>query len=147
MRVSDGQTLAADSLVVSCPHEITISWLNVISGSASFLGQFDEDCIATVNQVAIVRFFLLNEYLKREESFWWPYFRSLPQPTEACRLLTPTWYDEEDWLWLRGTSLESSARKQEQHWRQEYDVAMQGLSPLPMSRTSEWSWYGMNARV
>ena len=141
LRVVDGQSLEADSLIVSCPHELTISWLNVVKGSETFLGQFAlGEAYDTVNQVVVVRFFLINEYLKRRESFWWPYIRSLLQPTEAESLGTPMYYEENDWAWIRGTNLECAARKTESMWHLEYDEAMQSLVPMDGSHANKWSW-------
>lgn len=141
MRVSDGQNLAPGSLIVSCPHELTISWLNVIRGSETFLSQFDlGEAYYAINQVVIVRFFVVNEYLKREESFWWPYIRSLPQPDKAQMLGTPLYYDEEDFAWIRGTNLEHASGKTERMWHIEYDEALQSLVPMAGSHAAEWSW-------
>ena len=141
MRVVDGETLDAGSLIISCPHELTISWLNVIKGSETFLSQFDlGEMYYAVNQVVIVRFFVMNEYIKREKSFWWPFIRSLPQPTEAQLLGTPLYYDDEDWVWLRGTNLEHAANKTERMWHNEYDEAMQSLVPINGSHANDWSW-------
>lgn len=141
LRVSSGEDVAAGSLIVSCPHELTISWLNVISGSETFLAQFDlGEAYHAVNQVVIVRFFLMNEYLKGQESFWWPYVRSLPQPDEAQLLGTPLYYDDEDFAWIRGTNLEHAARITERMWHVEYDEAMQSLVPIEGSHATEWSW-------
>ncbi len=147
MRVSDTGSLAAESLVVSCPHELTISWLNVISGSEAFLGQFDVGNVdPAVNQVVIVRFFVMNEYLKQRDSFWWPYIRSLPQPSEIHLLGTPLWYSDCDRNWIRGTGLEKSASRTEQMWRQEYESAMHSSHPMARSSISEWSWCVVQTR-
>lgn len=141
MRVEQGDELAADSLVVSCPHSLTISWLNVIQGRESFLSQFDlEEEYYSVNQVVIVRFFLLNEFLKREKSFWYPYLRSLPQPTDPHFPHTPLWYDVGDWAWIRGTDLERTALKTEEAWGQEYEHTMASLTPAAKASTKDWSW-------
>lgn len=147
MRVSDTGSLAADSLIVSCPHELTISWLNVISGSEAFLGQFDSGNVdPAINQVIIVRFFVMNEYLKKRDSFWWPYIRSLPQPSEIHLHDTPLWYSDCDWKWIRGTGLEKCARRTEQIWREEYETAMHSLRPMARSSINEWSWCVVHTR-
>ena len=141
LRIVEGGSLTSDTTIISCPHELTISWLNVIRGSESFLSQFDlSDASYVVNQVVIVRFFVINEYLKGEHSFWWPYFQSLPQPTEARLLGTPLYYNDQDCLWIRGTNLEHAARKTERMWRMEYDEAMESLIPLDGSHATGWSW-------
>ena len=141
MRVVDGEDLGAGSLIVSCPHELTISWLNVIKGSETFLSQFDlREGYHAINPVVIVRFFVMNEYLKAEKSFWWAYIRSIPQPTEAQLLGTPLYYDDEDWVWLRGTNLEHAANKTERMWRKEYDEVMQSLIRIDGSLANSWSW-------
>ena len=141
MRVVDGEDLGAGSLIVSCPHELTISWLNVIKGSETFLSQFDlREGYHAINPVVIVRFFVMNEYLKGEKSFWWSYIRSIPQPTEAQLLGTPLYYDDEDWVWLHGTNLEHAARKTERMWCNEYDEVMQSLIRIDGSLANGWSW-------
>lgn len=47
-------------------------------------------------------FFLMGQYLKGSEGFWFPYLRTLPQPGT---LTTPLFYEGEDLEWLEGTSL------------------------------------------
>ena len=141
MRVEEGEELPTDTLIVSCPHSLTISWLNVSQGSESFLSQFDlEEDFYMVNQVVIVRFFVMNEFLKREKSFWYPYLRSLPQPSDPHFPYTPLWYDVGDWAWIRGTDLERTALKTEEEWGQEYEHAMASLTPTAKARTKDWSW-------
>lgn len=141
MRVINGHNIPTESLVVSCPHELTISWLNIIKGSEPFLGQFAlEEAYHAVNQVVLVRFFLVNEYLKGKESFWWPYIQTLIQPPEAHSLGTPLYYDDNDWAWIRGTNLEHAARKTESMWHLEYDEVIQSLVPMDGSHADEWTW-------
>ena len=141
MRVIDGEQLVADNLIISCPHELTVSWLNVVKGSEAFLSQFAlEEDYHEINQVVIVRFFLINEYLKKKESFWWPYFRSIPQPSEIHALGTPMYYNENEWAWIRGTNLEQAALKTERMWRMEFEAAIQSLIPMDGSLSDQWSW-------
>lgn len=141
MRVGEGEELPPDSLVVSCPHNLTISWLNVIQGSETFLSQFDlDEAYYSVNQVVIVRFFILNEYLKREKSFWHPYLRSLPQPGDKHFSYTPMWYEVGDWPWIRGTDIERVALRTEEQWGKEYEHAMASLTPSAKASTKDWSW-------
>ena len=147
LRVTEGRVLSADSLIVSCPHELTISWLNIMSGSESFLSYFNlDEAFYTINQVVIVRLFIVNEYLKQRESFWWPYIRSLPQPFQAHLFATPLWYEDSDWAWIRGTSLESNARQTERIWREEYAAAIRSLDLVSRLSTSEWSWFVIRER-
>ena len=75
-------------------------------------------------------FFLMLQYLRREESFWWPYIRSLPQPNETDSFGTPFWFSEEDRLWLLGTDLDESSLTRIAIWKSDWERAVQTLRRL-----------------
>ena len=131
VRVKRDRTLLPGSMVVSCPHELTISWPGINRYHFPHVHSTFTPHIAT-------RLFLMKQYLLREQSPWWPYINSLPRSFS-----TPLWYDEDDLIWLRGTNLGKAKEIREDAWRQEYENAMQllfadgfGLEKIPL-----WTWF------
>ena len=124
--------LAVDSLIISCPHKLTISWLNA------------KECLpekfinATVPYIS-TRFFLIQQRLLCGSSFWWPYIQALPGPTQEC-LHTPMWYSMDDLLWIKGTNLEAAVSHRSEKWRQEYEEGIRLLG-LSERQRKEWTWF------
>jgi hypothetical protein len=101
---------ASDNPICSCPHALSLSHLNVLSQSPVPVHDCSNDsiCAALVGKVpasTIRYFFLAEQRLKCEKSFWWSYINALPKEED---MTTPLWFDEEDLLWLAGTTLHTS---------------------------------------
>lgn len=115
VRVKHDHILLPGDMVVSCPHELTISWPSV--NQSHF-----PDVHSTFTPHIATRLFLMKLYLLRDNSSWWPYINSLPRSFN-----TPLWYDDNDLIWLRGTNLGNAKEVREDAWRQEYENAMRSL--------------------
>lgn len=141
LRVSNEKDLSPGTLVVSCPHSLTISWLSVVKDP--FFGKLDPNSVEqqSLHQSVFTRFFLVNQFLLQKESLWWPYIRLLPQPASAGNFNTPLWYDSEDLPWIRGTNLEFGTKKLEESWRQEYDRAINFFALRDPKQTETWTWF------
>lgn len=136
----DKEPLEPDTKIVSCPHDLTISYLNVhasrfatdrISHTSSFLSFGEADA---------TRLFLIEQYLLGERSFWWPYISSLPHPLDYQAFDTPLWFSGRDALWLKGTNLENATRERERTLRQDHQKAVQSLFPEKEDKQrNEWS--------
>ena len=132
LRSKTESNLAVNSMIISCPHKLTISWLNAKESlPENFIG-------STVPYVA-TRFFLIQQRLLCDKSFWWPYIQALPEPNRDC-LHTPMWYNQNDMLWVKGTNLEAAVLHRSQKWRQEYEENIR-LLDLSESQRKEWSWF------
>lgn len=131
VRVKQDHVLLPGSMVVSCPHELTISWRGVNQH------QFPDVCSTFAPHVA-TRLFLMKQYLLREKSPWWPYINSLPRSFS-----TPLWYDDNDLIWLRGTNLGNAKEVREEAWRQEHENAMQSLfaDGFGFELKHLWTWF------
>ena len=131
IRVKQDHTLLPGSMIVSCPHELTISWPGVNKCHFPHVHSTFTPHIAT-------RLFLMKQYLLREHSPWWPYINSLPRSFS-----TPLWYDDDDLIWLRGTNLGKAKEIREEAWRQEYENAMQLLfaDGSGLERMTPWTWF------
>ncbi len=144
LRLRTGCSLSPGTMVASCPHNLTISWLNVIHGQNPFIKQFSlspvRDGTTVVTKTVIVRFFIIEQYLLGDQSFWWPYIRALPQPFSEDALASLLWYDNDDLLWLRGTNLEDAMKRVEQGRQKEYKEAIESLHDAPADLKRAWSW-------
>ncbi|KAI4284577.1 MAG: hypothetical protein L6R35_004872 [Caloplaca aegaea] len=137
LRVADGQRLEAGSCVVSCPHALTLSHLNVRRGKCEAISVFS---------LNLLRFFLIEQYHLGEQSFWWPYIRILPDPLSEYPFDTPLYYNDDDLKWIQGTSLEHSRRNMEAMWREEHAHGLQNLLPSDRSHYP-WKLYKWAATV
>lgn len=134
VRVKQGHVLVPGSMVVSCPHELTISWPGVIQYHFS-------DIHSTFTPHVAIRLFLVKQYLLKEQSPWWPYINSLPRSFS-----TPLWYDDNDLIWLRGTNLGNAKEVREDAWRQEHENAVQSLfaNGSGFEQKHLWTWFVIN---
>ena len=131
VRVKKDQVLLPGSLVVSCPHQLTIS--------STTVNQYHfPDVFSTFTPHVAIRLFLMKQRLLKDQSPWWPYINSLP-----LSFSTPLWYDDEDLKWLRGTNLGNAKGIREDAWRQEYEQAMQSLfaDGLVSEEKHLWTWF------
>lgn len=142
LRVSNEKELSPKSLVVSCPHSLTISWLSVVKDP--YFGRLGLKSVEQqgIHQSVFTRFFLVNQFLLQKESLWWPYIRLLPQPASlGGNFNTPPWYDSEDLPWIRGTNLEFGTKKLEESWRQEYEAAISLFASKNFKQMGTWTWF------
>lgn len=128
--------------VARCPITATISYMNIcnsVEGVPPHGFNPSPEFINTVEPNCAVAFFLMDQYLRQDASFWAPYIRSLPKPHE---LLTIEYYDEEDLEWLEGTRLVSAQERRLQNWREEYDMGL-GILKTTSSNDiiSSYTWY------
>lgn len=134
LRVKEDHVLWSGSMVVSCPHELTISWPGV--------NQYHYPTIkSTFKPHVATRLFLMKQNLLGDTSPWWPYINSLPRSFS-----TPLWYDGKDLIWLRGTNLGRAKKVREQAWLQEYENVMQQLFPngSNLEQKHMWTWFVIN---
>ena len=131
VRVKQNHTLLPGSIVVSCPHHLTISSTTVTQHSSRDVHSIFTPHVAT-------RLFLIKQRLLKGQSPWWPYINSLPRS-----FATPLWYDEDDLIWLQGTNLGNAKKIRQEAWRQEYESAMQSLftSGSDSQQKHLWTWF------
>jgi hypothetical protein len=105
-----------DTVACICPLSLSISALNCVSPApAEFRSCADSSiCASLVGKVSasvVAAFFLAEQKLKGEDSFWYPYINLLPAPED---MTTPMWFDEDDMIWIKGTNLYSATVPPEQ---------------------------------
>lgn len=133
-----GESIKAREDFIRLPYNLTLSYFNAISAgtpgshyyphSKPLPGDFLN---ATADHDTISAIFLVTQYLLGPRSFWYPYVSTLsklqadgfrlterryiqilPQPGNAEHSALPLLWDSDDLLWLQGTHLENSVRKQ-----------------------------------
>jgi hypothetical protein len=112
---------------VRCSYETTLSYLNAIQLSSDFQRHDSQpfpsgfiDAMTPEDPNIIGHFFLVQQYLMGEKSFWWNYINLLPQPDQPERLALPIWWSEVDRKFLDGTNAEPPILKRQQLWKDEW---------------------------
>lgn len=142
------KNIPKESIIVNCPYELSLSYLNAIEespfsrhSSPPLPHRFIEN-LSKESPHIIGHFFLIQQYLLKEKSFWWPYIRTLPQPDEPEKLGTPIWWPEEDQAFLKGTNAEPAIKTQKQLLGENWKLGMQYLdSGGSDDKAWENSWY------
>lgn len=117
LRVKDSAPQAPPSgfTAVTCPASATLSYLNALTGTQLPSGSGQEDTteaepafpelfMDSLPPHVIGRFFLVQQYLLGEDSFWWPYIKALPQPEHLASWALPAFWPEDDIDFLEGTN-------------------------------------------
>jgi hypothetical protein len=97
----------AELAVCKCPFNLTFSHLNLLSSPpASITSHASKSlCAKLVDKIltpAVSYFFLVEQRLLGEKSFWAPYISVLPKEDD---MNTPLWFEESDLKWLLGTTI------------------------------------------
>jgi hypothetical protein len=99
---------------------------------------FPKPFMTSIGSEETTAFFLMGQYLKAENGFWYPYIRSLPRPDE---LTTPLFYSDDDLTWLNMTSLAAAREQRLQIWRANYEKGVACLRELQFEGVDAYSWY------
>ncbi|PYH45272.1 SET domain protein [Aspergillus saccharolyticus JOP 1030-1] len=153
---SEGPGLTVDTHIIQTPLTTTISYFNVIgyraplpaaaataTGAASEIEfkshglDFPRTFIDAVGSKEATVFFLVGQYLRGAQSFWYPYLRTLPQPGT---LTTPPNYEGEDLRWLQGTSLWAATEQRVEKLRGQYEVAVRALREAGFEGVDGYTW-------
>ncbi|KAK2736605.1 hypothetical protein FQN57_000722 [Myotisia sp. PD_48] len=129
-----------NTLIARCPIKVTLSRLNIANSvegipphnfvySQKFLNGLRNDCA--------LAFFLLHQYLERENSYWEPYIATLPRCYELTSII---WYEEDDMEWLSGTDLFTARAHRLQLLRQQYDLGIAYLKDASNECVPSYSW-------
>lgn len=126
--------LARGSNVATCPYKISISYLNAIKSLSPMFSphgdsfpSFFLDNLEGSEPHIIGHFFLMQQYILKEKSFWWPYICLLPQPDEAEKLGLPIWWSDEDLQFLESTNAEPAIKIQKSSWSKQFERGIELL--------------------
>ncbi|KAL1965034.1 hypothetical protein VTN77DRAFT_6094 [Rasamsonia byssochlamydoides] len=98
---------------------------------------FPRHFIDNVGPEETMAFFLMGQYLRGSDGFWYPYIRTLPRPDE---LTTPLYYDDEDLVWLKMTSLAAARERRLHVWRTNYESGFKALKESGFEDAERYSW-------
>ncbi|KAK3388649.1 hypothetical protein B0T20DRAFT_99363 [Sordaria brevicollis] len=107
--------LEAPFKAVTCPTSITLSYLNAlvdgpitlspeVPASSTQNPAFPEAFMTSLPPHVIGRFYLIQQYLKGESSFWAPYISTLTDPSQINKWALPPFWPEEEYELLQGTN-------------------------------------------
>lgn len=97
-----------------CPFSLTLSHLNILTSPPRSIRSHAQSSACrhllsgggeSLPKAAMSYFFLCEQRLRGQESFWFPYIEALPREDAMS---TPWWFDGEDMKWLLGTSIHVS---------------------------------------
>ncbi|KAI3329760.1 SET domain-containing protein [Ustulina deusta] len=138
-RVKEAGVLGSDEDIVSLPFSCSLSYLNAIAGHPSIAATsppivsaprdeagFSAEFLGNVPPHVVGRFFLVQEYLRREDSSWWPYIRTLPPPEHMIDMLPVVW-PTGDVEFLRGTNAYVAVQEIRSALKKEYKQAVRFL--------------------
>ncbi|KAI0466108.1 SET domain-containing protein [Xylaria cf. heliscus] len=138
-RVKEAGELGLDEEIVSLPLSCSLSFLNAMAGHPTISAAlsstipaprdesyFPTEFLSNVPPHVIGRFFLMQEYLRRESSHWWPYIRTLPPPEHMTGMLPVVW-PTGDVEFLRGTNAYVAVKEIRSALKKEYKQAMKFL--------------------
>ena len=146
--VKNGCSVSSRDCILSCPRELTFSIFNLREKIYPWLDQLKlkwHDALEVPT-----RFFLMEQYLIKEGSFWWPYIQTIPQPNNEKGLQTPLYYEQDDLAWIHGTNLDGGRNHRTLIWREQYEGSMlvlkqerstHELSGNRISQVQHYTWY------
>jgi hypothetical protein len=133
-RVTSGKTIAKNTRIASCPMEVTLCVLNPLDikpfscRGVRFPKAFLDKFCTTPD--ILHTFFLMEQYLLGDKSWWVHYFATLPTPEEVK---SSQFISQEDYFWIEGTNLEGAVDAQEKKWQDHYFTGLEELESVNWS--------------
>ncbi|KAI1324402.1 SET domain-containing protein [Xylariaceae sp. FL0255] len=139
-RVRSSASLAQGQDVIALPLSRSLSFLNAVAGHPGWAriallpaiirsadgDHLPSEFLAAAPPHVIGRFFLIQQYLARKDSPWWPYISTLPQPEHMADML-PIMWPSDDVEFLRATNAYIAVAEIRSTLRKEYKQAMKLL--------------------
>lgn len=133
---SEETALKPSDEVLACPLEISLSYLNALTGqplsttpsdhTSNSSPQFPPELMKAAPHI-IGRFYLMQQYLLGKASFWYPYIATLPQPDVTSSWASPPFWPEEDAEFLEGTNTGIAAGTIRAQLKEEFKLARKAL--------------------
>jgi hypothetical protein len=135
--------ISKETRVINTPINVSMSWFNAMNyqsprGSFPNHGvEFSRSWMESIGPEETSAFFLMGQYLRGSEGFWYPYLCTLPQPGQ---LSTPLFFDGEDVDWVVGTGVPEAATERIRIWVEKYDRAIEGLEEIGFEGVELYTW-------
>jgi hypothetical protein len=141
-RVAPGRTVKAGSCVARCSMTTSLSVLNAFhTPPFSCRGTRFPSVFLRTQSIGVIQcFFLMEQWVLQDKSWWAPYLTTLPKPDEIEALFFTD--QEEDLACLRGTNLETAIKKQLETWKIQFCKGMDQLTKLewPNAVHNRYTW-------
>lgn len=142
-RVIADRVLNAGSCVAKCWMAMSLSVLNALhSPPFSCRGTRFPPAFLQNQQTSVIQcFFLMEQWILQENSWWAPYLSTLPKPDEVDTLYFTD--QEADLILLKGTKLEKAVTNQAETWKAQFSSGMDQLKRLdwPNAVHDRYTWY------
>ena len=164
-KLSSGR-LINGTRIVSCPHALTFSALNVLGhcellprskDHALEIGKeleaLPQDLLGKARPQCVAAFGLAVQRLAGHGSAWYSYLDLLPLPPSAlstspnnhtdpgnCEIDSPLWWSETERSWLKDTTLEKGVVDLESFWLREWDEWKGIVVPWAAERGLKLTW-------
>jgi len=128
-------SIKPQTTIASAPHSLALSYLNALVDDAFpvYKARRDEFKIE-----AIGFFYLMSQYIHKEQSFWRIYLETLPLPESEHS--TPLWFEEaRDLKWLEGTDVLHTVLARKRIYRQYYESGIRTLDAAGVD-TIPYTW-------
>lgn len=140
MKPDWNSNLLSGTTIAKCPIAMTISYLNVLDSTTQLRGgavKFPPQFIEALEPDVVTAFFLVDQCLRGEESFWARYIQSLPR---MGQMTTAQYFEGEDLEWLRGTNLFQARERRLEAWREMYEKGMEVLRSSGFEGCEGYTW-------
>lgn len=143
MVVAQGREIKNLTRITSSPMACTLSVLNALDVApfSSHGSKFPKSFLRSyaLKPQLLQAFFLMEQYLRGEESWWAPYIQTLPTPADLEALM---FNDPDDRAWLEGTNLKSAFVDQASKWQEMYTKGLRDLRILNCQNAlnGKYSW-------
>lgn len=122
--VAEGKEIPAQTRIATCPMSLTLSVLNVLSIDPfeNHGTRFPEPFLRRYQHSTDVlqAFFLMEQYVLEDKSYWAPYIAVLPSVKDVDDLQFET---DADVAWIHGTNLEAAFASQRRKWKDQFEEA------------------------
>ena len=145
------EDISPETNLVRCSYGVSLSYLNAVDAphfprhSGETFPQTLLDALKPEHPNIIGHLFLIQQYLLKEKSFWWPYIRLLPQPDAPS--IIPALWPEEDQRYLDGTNAEPAIKKRLSLWGDEWLKVVSLLSGFQEAKQYTFTLYKWAASV
>jgi hypothetical protein len=143
MLVARDRTVTSQTRVTSCPMPCTLSVLNVLNikpfsdHGTRFPPGFLYDNVS--HPELLQAFFLMEQVIIEDDSWWAPYIRTLPTVQDVNGL---QFESEDDQKWLTGTNLAAGLSQLMDKWKELYEAGLKQLQAAkwPSAVDGRYTW-------
>ncbi|KEF57793.1 uncharacterized protein A1O9_05713 [Exophiala aquamarina CBS 119918] len=141
--VANGKTISSGTRIAACPMPLTISILNALDvkpfscHGTHFPKPFLVDQASKAE--SLQSFFLMEQLVLGDKSWWAPYISSLPTVEDVNEL---QFSEDSDLAWLEGTNLKGGYESQLNKWQQMYQHGLELLKRYqwPHAHDETYTW-------